>query len=81
MVRQSVAFILCSAALRFCSTALRLRSAAFRCVIVAGSRLAVVAVVCWGDDAYSEEAENGAAVENSSATEMLSGVSSMDLKY
>lgn len=32
------------------------------------------------DDAYSEEAENGAAVENSSATEMLSGVSSMELK-
>ena len=32
------------------------------------------------DDAYSEEAENGAAVENSSATEMLSGVSSMKLK-
>lgn len=32
------------------------------------------------DDAYSEEAENGAAVENSSATEMLPGVSSMELK-
>lgn len=32
------------------------------------------------DDAYSEEAENGAAVENSSATEMLSGVSSMELR-
>lgn len=32
------------------------------------------------DDAYSEEAENDAAVENSSATEMLSGVSSMELK-
>lgn len=32
------------------------------------------------DDAYSEEAENGAAVENASATEMLSGVSSMELK-
>lgn len=32
------------------------------------------------DDTYSEEAENGAAVENSSATEMLSGVSSMELK-
>ena len=32
------------------------------------------------DDAYSKEAENGAAVENSSATEMLSGVSSMELK-
>lgn len=32
------------------------------------------------DDAYSEEAENGAAVENSSATEMLTGVSSMELK-
>lgn len=32
------------------------------------------------DDAYSEEAKNGAAVENSSATEMLSGVSSMELK-
>ena len=33
-----------------------------------------------GDDAYSEEAENGAAVENASATEMLSGVSSMELR-
>ncbi len=32
------------------------------------------------DDAYSKEAENGAAVENSSATEMLPGVSSMELK-
>lgn len=32
------------------------------------------------DDAYSEEAENGAAVEISSATEMLPGVSSMELK-
>lgn len=32
------------------------------------------------DDAYSEEAENDAAVENSSATEMLSGVSSKELK-
>lgn len=32
------------------------------------------------DDAYSEEAKNDAAVENSSATEMLSGVSSMELK-
>ena len=32
------------------------------------------------DDAYSEEAENDTAVENSSATEMLSGVSSMELK-
>ena len=32
------------------------------------------------DDAYSEEAENGVAVENSSATEMLPGVSSMELK-
>ncbi len=32
------------------------------------------------DDAYSGEAENGAAVENSSATEMLPGVSSMELK-
>ncbi len=32
------------------------------------------------DDAYSEEAENGTAVENSSATEMLPGVSSMELK-
>ena len=32
------------------------------------------------DDAYSEEAENGAAVENSSATEMLPGVSSIELK-
>ena len=32
------------------------------------------------DDAYSEETKNGAAVENSSATEMLSGVSSMELK-
>lgn len=32
------------------------------------------------DDAYSEETENGAAVENSPATEMLSGVSSMELK-
>lgn len=32
------------------------------------------------DDTYSEEAENGAAVENSSATEMLPGVSSMELK-
>lgn len=32
------------------------------------------------DDAYSEEAENGAAVENASATEMLPGVSSMELK-
>lgn len=32
------------------------------------------------DDAYSEEAENGAAVENSSATEMLPGVYSMELK-
>lgn len=32
------------------------------------------------DDAYSEEAENGAAVEISSATEMLSGVSSMELR-
>ena len=51
MVRQSVAFILCSAALRFCSAALRLRFAAFRCVIVAGSRLAVVASACGGDDA------------------------------
>lgn len=33
-----------------------------------------------GDDAYSEEAENGAAVENASATEMLPGVSSMELR-
>lgn len=32
------------------------------------------------DDAYSEEAENGAAVENASATEMLPGVSSMELR-
>lgn len=34
------------------------------------------------DDAYSEEAENGAgaAVENASATEMLPGVSSVELK-
>ena len=32
------------------------------------------------DDAYSEEAENGAAVANASATEMLSGVSSMELR-
>lgn len=32
------------------------------------------------DDAYSEEAENGTAVENSSATEMLPGVSSMELR-
>lgn len=32
------------------------------------------------DDAYSEEAENGAAVEISSATEMLPGVSSMELR-
>ena len=32
------------------------------------------------DDAYSEEAENGTAVENASATEMLSGVSSMELR-
>lgn len=32
------------------------------------------------DDAYSEEAENDAAVENSSATEMLPGVSSKELK-
>ena len=32
------------------------------------------------DDAYSEEAENGAAVANASATEMLPGVSSMELK-
>ena len=44
MVSQSVACILCSAALRF-------RFTAFRCVIVADSRLAVVAVACWGDDA------------------------------
>ena len=51
MVRQSVACILCSAALWFCSAALRLRFAAFRCVIVADSRLAVVAVACGGDDA------------------------------
>ena len=51
MVRQSVAFILCSAALRLRSAALRLRFAAFRCVIVAGSRLAVVASACGGDDA------------------------------
>lgn len=32
------------------------------------------------DDAYSEEAENGTAVENASATEMLQGVSSMELR-
>ena len=32
------------------------------------------------DDAYSEEAENGAAVANASATEMLPGVSSMELR-
>lgn len=32
------------------------------------------------DDAYSEEAENGTAVENASATEMLPGVSSMELR-
>ena len=32
------------------------------------------------DDAYSEEAENGASVENSSATEIQPGVSSMELK-
>ena len=52
MVRQSVACILCSAALR-------LRFAAFRCVIVAGSRLAVVASACGGDDALdiAEEAD------------------------
>lgn len=32
------------------------------------------------DDAYSEEAENGASVENSSATEIQPGVSSKELK-
>lgn len=32
------------------------------------------------DDAYSEEAKNGTAVENASATEMLPGVSSMELR-
>ena len=32
------------------------------------------------DDAYSEEAENGTAVANASATEMLPGVSSMELR-
>lgn len=32
------------------------------------------------DDAYSEEAENGTAGENAAVTEMLPGVSSMELK-